>query len=92
MSSATPDTLRETVMAALLDVAPDVDAEALDASQPFRDQFDFDSMDQLNFVVGLHERLGVDVPETDYPRLATLDGCVSYRTAYRGGAGHRPRR
>jgi acyl carrier protein len=59
-------------------VAPDVDAATLDAATPFRDQFDFDSMDQLNFVVGLHRRLGVDVPEADYPQLATLDGCAAY--------------
>ena len=76
--SATPESLRSTVVEALLDVAPDVDAATLDAATPFRDQFDFDSMDQLNFVVGLHRRLGVDVPEVDYPQLATLDGCVAY--------------
>jgi acyl carrier protein len=78
MSSMTVDTLRSAVLEALLDVAPDVDANALDAARPFRDQFDFDSMDQLNFVIGLHKRLGVDVPEADYPQLATLAGCVTY--------------
>jgi acyl carrier protein len=78
MSQASSDTLRTAVLDALLDVAPDVDAAAIDGTQPFRDQFDFDSMDQLNFVVGLHRRLGVDVPEADYPQLTTLDGCVSY--------------
>lgn len=78
MSSMTVDTLRSTVLAALLDVAPDVDAKVLDAARPFREQFDFDSMDQLNFVVGLHKRLGIDVPEADYPQLASLGGCVAY--------------
>jgi acyl carrier protein len=86
MTAMTSDALRDTIVAALLDVAPDVDAGTLDAAQPFRDQFDFDSMDQLNFVLGLHRRLGVDVPETDYPRLATLDGCVSYLMAALNGA------
>ena len=81
MTATTPGTLRATIVEALLDVAPDVDAATLDAAAPFRDQFDFDSMDQLNFVVGLHRRLGVDVPETDYPQLATLDGCVAYLLA-----------
>jgi acyl carrier protein len=78
MSVVTADTLRATVIEALLDVAPDVDAATLDGARPFREQFDFDSMDQLNFVVGLHRRLGVDVPEIDYPQLATLEGCVAY--------------
>jgi acyl carrier protein len=46
-----------------------------------RDQLDIDSMDFLNFVIALHERLGVDVPERDYPQLATFDGCVEYLAA-----------
>jgi acyl carrier protein len=87
MTATTRDTLRASVVEALLDVAPDVDAATLDAATPFRDQFDFDSMDQLNFVVGLHRRLGVDVPETDYPQLATLDGCVAYLWRVLGTAG-----
>jgi acyl carrier protein len=78
MSSMTTDALRAAVLEALLDVAPDVDAAGLDPARPFRDQFDFDSMDQLNFVVALHKRLGIDVPEADYPQLATLAGCVGY--------------
>jgi acyl carrier protein len=78
MSAMTIDALRSAVLEALLDVAPDVDAASLDSARPFRDQFDFDSMDQLNFVVGLHKRLGIDVPEADYPQLATLAGCVDY--------------
>jgi hypothetical protein len=46
-------------------------------------------MDFLNFVVGLHEGTGIDVPESDYARLATLDGCVAY-LAETGGAPTRP--
>jgi acyl carrier protein len=78
MSVPTTETLRAGTLESLLDVAPDVDASSLDGARPFRDQFDFDSMDQLNFVVGLHRRFGIDVPETDYPQLASLDGCVAY--------------
>jgi acyl carrier protein len=80
----TRDALREAITAALLEVAPDVDAHALDTARPFRDQFDFDSMDQLNFVVQLHRRLGVDVPERDYSQLASLDGCETYLAAALG--------
>jgi acyl carrier protein len=35
-------------------------------------------MDFLNFVLALHQRLGVEIPETDYPQLYTLDGAVAY--------------
>jgi acyl carrier protein len=43
-----------------------------------RDQLDIDSMDFLSFVASLDKELHVDVPETDYPRIATLDGCVEH--------------
>jgi acyl carrier protein len=80
MTTISAETLRATALEALLGVAPDVDATAIDPATPFREQFDFDSMDHLNFVIALHRSLGVDVPEADYPQLATLDGCVDYLT------------
>ena len=70
--------LRRTIIEALLDVAPEVDPAALRDDVELRDQIDIDSMDFLNFIIGLHERTGVDVPERDYPRLATINGCLAY--------------
>jgi acyl carrier protein len=89
MTSGTPGEaeVRAAALQALLDVAPDVSAETLDPSVPFRDQFDFDSMDYLNFVTALHKSLGVDIPETDYPRLSTLDGSVEYLLGKLGRSG-----
>jgi acyl carrier protein len=49
----------------------------------FREQLDLYSMDLLNFIVALHAALGVEIPEADYPKLATLDGCVEYLAARR---------
>ena len=43
----------------------------------FRDQLDIDSMDFLNFVA-LHKEFHVEVPESDYPQLVSIDGCVGY--------------
>jgi acyl carrier protein len=80
VSTPSAESLRATVLRALTDVAPDVDATTLNPALPFREQFDFDSMDHLNFVTGLHRALGVDVPEADYPELASLDGCIRYLT------------
>jgi acyl carrier protein len=74
----TPDELRKAVLDALTEVAPDIDTDRLDPAATFRDQFDFDSMDTLNLVTALNRSLGVDVPEADYPRLASLDGAVRY--------------
>lgn len=74
----TRDELRDTVLRCLGEVAPEADPERVKPDVSFRDQLDLDSMDFLNFVIALHQALGVDVPEVDYPKLATLDGCVEY--------------
>ena len=70
--------LAARVLALVTGIAPDVDPASVIASVDFRDQFDFDSMDTLNFAIALHRDLGVEVPETDYSRLASLDKCVAY--------------
>ena len=74
----TRDELRATVLAVLGTIDPDVDASRVPEDAVLRDSLDLDSMDVLNFVIALHERLHVDIPEMDYPKLATLAGCVDY--------------
>jgi acyl carrier protein len=80
----TKDEIRQVVVRVLRDVAPEVRPEALDPAASLRDTLDLDSVDFMNFVVGLHAALGVDVPESDYAQLATLDDCVTYLAAKRG--------
>jgi acyl carrier protein len=74
----TREVIQEAVLKALTSVAPEIDPASLDPDQAFRGEFDLDSMDFLNFVIALHARLGVDVPEADYAKLATLNGAVDY--------------
>ena len=70
--------VRTKIAEVLATIAPEVDLATIDAAAPLRDQIDLDSMDFLNLIVGLHERLHVDIPEADYARLVTLDDLVSY--------------
>ena len=74
----TPDQLKSAVLAALSDVAPELEPQSLDPRAELRDQLDLDSMDFLNFVLGLHKALGVDIPEADYRKLSTVERCVAY--------------
>jgi acyl carrier protein len=74
----TRDEIRGRVIQCLGEIAPEADLALLRADTPLRDQLDIDSMDFLNFVIGLDRSLGVAVPEGEYPRIATLDGCVDY--------------
>lgn len=70
--------IERKVLEIFLSIAPDVDPATLDRSVPFRQQFDFDSMDTLNFAIGLHQRFGIEIPETQYGQLATLAGTSAY--------------
>ena len=63
------------------DVAPEVDQADLRPERLLREQVDLDSMDWLNVIVGFHERFGIDIPEADYARLASLDAIVAYVAA-----------
>ena len=81
----TRDEIEGVVFEALGRVAPEADRSTLRKDVPLRDQIDLDSMDYLRFVVALHERVGVDVPEADYPKLASIDGAVEYLAAAAGG-------
>jgi acyl carrier protein len=73
--------IRDTLFAVLRTVAPEVAPDEIVADQPLRDQVDLDSMDFLNFLIRLHERLGVDVPESQYAKLVTLNDFVAYLRA-----------
>ena len=63
---------------ALGDLAPEADLGRLDPEAELQEVLDLDSMDFLDFVAALHEATGVDIPERDYPEVATLAGCVAY--------------
>ena len=77
--------IRSGIVAAIQDVAPEVEADELVADRPLREQVDLDSMDWLNFLIGLHEKLKVDIPEADYAKLTTIDAIAAYIVAARAG-------
>lgn len=59
-------------------IAPGADLDAVERTADLREEIELDSMDMLNLVIALHKRLGVDIPEVDVPKLATLDGATDY--------------
>jgi acyl carrier protein len=74
----TKDEIQAVVLRVLGRIAPEADLKTIDPRTSFRDQLDIDSVDFLNFAIGLNKELGVDIPDADLPKLASLDGCVSY--------------
>ena len=71
------DEIKAMVVRELGKIAPEAEAD-IDPAADLREQIDLDSMDMLNLMIAIHETVGVDIPEADYPQLATLNGCVSY--------------
>lgn len=72
--------IRREVLAVLTTIAPEVEPADIRDEELLRDQVDLDSMDWLNFLVGIHKRLNVDIPESDYASLRTLADVVRYVT------------
>lgn len=70
--------IKEVILEILAAIAPDEDLSDLKEDLPFRDQLELDSMDFLDIVMELRKRYRVQIPEQDYPALASLKGTVEY--------------
>jgi len=70
--------ISSSLLALLTAIAPDIDPAAVDPALDFRDQFDFDSMDSLHFAAAISEKFKLNIPETDYARLAGLRKASEY--------------
>lgn len=77
------DETRTVVLRVLGRIAPEADLFVLAPDEDLRSELDIDSMDFLNFIIGLHKELGVEIPESDYHHLFTLQGCIDYLDAAR---------
>ncbi len=72
------DEIKTSVLNKLARIAPELDPSQIDHDADLRRQIDLDSMDYLNLMIALSKQFKIDIPETDYPKLATLNGCVDY--------------
>ena len=76
--------IRKVLLEELNNIAPEIDMADVDPKADLREAIDIDSMDFLNFITAIHHRLGIDIPEIDYPKLITLDGAIGYVEAKLG--------
>ena len=72
--------VKQIVIDIINEIAPDEDTSNLKSEVNLRDQMDLDSMDFLDIVMELRKQHGIEVPEEDYPKLASLDSCADYLT------------
>lgn len=73
--------IRDALIELLLDVAPEVEPGSIRADRSLRDQVDIDSIDYLKLLTAIHGRFGVEIPESDYARVTTLDDLIAYLAA-----------
>ncbi len=78
----TRDEAMDIMRDALHQVAPEADLGGVGPEEGMAEALDLDSMDFLNFMIGLHERTGIEIPELDYPQLATVEECAAYLVAH----------
>ena len=76
----TKDETKQVVLEIIADIAPDEDTSNIKSDVRLRDQLQLDSMDFLDIVMELRKRHNIEVPEADYPQLASLDSCAEYLT------------
>lgn len=77
-TATTADNVKKIVLAIIADIAPDEDLNNIKPEVRLREQLELDSMDFLDIVMELRKKYGIEVPEADYPKLATLDSCAEY--------------
>jgi acyl carrier protein len=66
------------ILSVLADIAPEVDSDEIDPGVDLTEQLDLDSMDYLNWMLGINQETGIEIPERDYPKFRTLHGAVDY--------------
>ena len=74
----TEEEIKKTLVQLLKQIAPDTDPEKLEPDDNIREKLEIDSFDALRFIVGVDEKLGVETPEADYGKIATLRSLVNY--------------
>ena len=74
----TREEVRRAVVNILEDIAPDEDLSSIKDDVALREQMDLDSMDFLDIVMELRKRFNIEVPESDYQELVSMDSCIQY--------------
>ena len=78
----TIDEAKRLIFDVLTDIAPEVDPTSVDHGVDLTEQLDLDSMDYLNWMLGVNAATGVDIPQRDVSLFLTIDGAADYLVAH----------
>ena len=74
--------LQKIIFAELQKIAPESDPAGLEPNVSSCEALDIDGYSFLKVLVGLNERTGIEIPESDYGQLGTLAGMLNYLRAH----------
>ena len=74
----TLEQIKDVILEIIQEIDEDANVDDLKPDLALRDQLDLDSMDFLDIVMELRKRYKIQIPEADYPQLASLDSCINY--------------
>ncbi len=77
--------IRQLLLDALTEIAPEIDARKIEADKLLRDQVDLDSADWLNFLIEIKLKLGIEIPDAQASKLATLEQLEAYCASHSRG-------
>ncbi|MBG6185742.1 acyl carrier protein [Flavobacterium sp. CAN_S2] len=70
--------IKEIVFQLLKKIAPDTEPSTLKPDENIRETLNIDSFDSLQFIVALNKKRGIEIPEEDYGKIATLKALTAY--------------
>jgi acyl carrier protein len=70
--------IKEIIFQLLKKIAPDTEPSALQPGENIRETLNIDSFDSLQFIVALNKKTGIEIPEEDYGKIATLQALTAY--------------
>jgi len=70
--------IEDEVRAAIVEVAPDLDADDLESSIDLHEDVGLDSIDLLNIASAIADRIGFTIPESEISRLNTVGDLVEF--------------
>lgn len=72
------DELKNIIIEEIQNIAPDIEEDDISMKENIQTSLEIDSFDFLNILVALNKRVGVEVPESDYAKVDTLEHMIEY--------------
>ena len=74
----TKEDIKQKIIEQIYEIAPEHEGEDIPENKNIQRSLEIDSFDFLSLLTGLNEELGVEVPESDYGEVDTLEHMTDY--------------